>query len=431
MQPEAIPAPQAISNGAATAAPAKPTASTPMIPTPEPQVGGGSADTMVMPDGSALIDNGLWDGMPMPACCAICGGGSGCPPDWYVEEGARLLGRSRVRDIPLSFSVLGTLASHAFDPVMANRAASPDVSLAYATTFGHYFARDTLNRDHFVEFSFWGLNNWKDSATVNGQQRLQVNTSGTTFDTIGGLVTPFVDTATLFTDFVPDGFNGADTQSIYYSSYTNNFEINGRFSPRNREDRLVLHSNGKWRRECQPGEYISYLYGLRFLQLHETFRFHSESRVDHFISNTLVDSQTYTGDYDTVSHNNLLGLQFGADLTFRQCRWTWGVRAKAGPYINFSDTTSDISGGTPFAPEFVRHVSASRHEASFLGEVGFNATYKFRPNLMGRAGYDFMWVTGLALAPEQFQFADDPVNRINTNGLLFCHGVSLSLEWLW
>ena len=50
---------------------------------------------------------------------------------------------------------------------------------------------------------------------------------------------------------------------------------------------------------------------------------------------------------------------------------------------------------------------------------------------MGRAGYDFMWVTGLALAPEQLQLVLNPVNRINTNGLIFYQGVSLSLEWMW
>ena len=38
--------------------------------------------------------------------------------------------------------------------------------MAYAMTFGHYFARDTLNRDHFVEFSYWGLNRFQDEAAI-------------------------------------------------------------------------------------------------------------------------------------------------------------------------------------------------------------------------------------------------------------------------
>ena len=74
---------------------------------------------------------------------------------------------------------------------------------------------------------------------------------------------------------------------------------------------------------------------------------------------------------------------------------------------------------------------ANRYQAALIGEVGFQATYKFRPNLMGRAAYDFMWITGVALAPEQLQFAATPANSINTNGTIFSQGVSLGLEWMW
>ena len=131
----------------------------------------------------------------------------------------------------------------------------------------------------------------------------------------------------------------------------NNFEINGRISPRGREDQLVLHPDGKWRRECQPGRYISYLYGLRFMQIDETFRFHGQGVTDTYDSSgKLIDSVTNAGDYDVVTHNNLLGLQFGADMIFRECRWSWGIRAKVGPYVNFADQTSDIAAGQGQTP---------------------------------------------------------------------------------
>ena len=66
-----------------------------------------------------------------------------------------------------------------------------------------------------------------------------------------------------------------------------------------------------------------------------------------------------------------------------------------------------------------------------IGETGFFATYKFRPNLIGRASYDFMWVTGMVLAPEQLQFDPNTLIEINTNGTILYQGLSLSLEWLW
>jgi hypothetical protein len=430
--------------GAQNAPAAQESPNTP-APVPSPQASYGVSTAAsdaafgLPPDDSLLIDNGLWDGAPVGPCCAICGGGSGCPPDWYAEQGVRLLGRTRPRQQILGSEPLGTNSSGypVFidqlgdrNVVFTNRSAAPDVSLAYATTVGHYFARDKFNRDHFVEFSFWGLNGWKDQATVTALGTTLHKFAGNTTNTIvGSLYTPYYTGAGVFMK----GFDGADEQHTFYSSYNQNFEINGRFSPRNREDRLVLHPNGKWRRECQPGQYMSYLYGVRYMQVDETFNFHSTSRATPLLDDGTPDpahTTVYNADYDAVSHNHLLGLQVGADMMFRQCRWAWGVRSKVGALINFSDQQSNI-----VSPDLTRtgagQLSGAKHEASLIGEVGFTATYKFRPNLMGRAGYDFMWVTGLALAAEQLQFEPVPVNTINTNGTIFYHGISLGLEWMW
>lgn len=376
----------------------------------------------LMPNGGLLIDNGLWDGMPVGPCCAICGGGSGCPPNWYIEQGVRVLTRSKPRgtDISSDFDG-GTL-----QPVLNNRTAGPDISMAYATAFGHYFARDKLNRDHFVEFSYWGLNGWRDEATVSGT-RTSSEDGAETME-YGTLYSQYALVGTSL-----DGFDRADFQTTRYSSYNHNFELNGRISPRGRNDRLVLHPNGKWRRECQPGTYMSYLYGVRFMQIDETFQFHSEGTTLTYdtASGQLIDTKTYTGDYDVSTHNNLLGIQIGADMTFRKCRWSWGIRSKLTPCLNLSDQVSQIHADMATQPDFSRRLAETKHEAALLGEVGFTATYKFRPNLMGRASYDIIWVTGLALAPEQLQFNTNPVNQINTNGMICYQGLSLSLEWLW
>lgn len=351
-----------------------------------------------MAEGMSMIDNALWDGAMLGPCCANCGGGNACPPDWYTEQGVRILTRSRPRDLVIGSKFDG----RELTPILTSRSAAPDVAAAYSMKLGHYFARDRLNRDHFVEFSFWGVNGWKDTSARRGD---------------GNLYSEFA-----VQGFFLDGFDAAYLQSIYYASYTNNFELNGRFTPRGQPDRLVLLPNGKWQRQCQPGVFMSYLYGLRFFQENETFRFHSES-----ISNDI----TNTGDYDIVTHNNLLGFQFGADMTFRKCRWHWGIRAKLSPCINFSDHQSTLNSGPANAPTVSLRGAAAKHEASLIGETGFFASYKFRPNLIGRASYDFMWVTGMALAPEQLQFTTFRLNHVNNNGTILYHGITLSMEWLW
>lgn len=439
--PEPTPAPQpAAEVQPTTPAPSTTAVQPAAIPAPGPNVQAAVPAPTAAPDAiyempqdnSMLIDNGLWDGAPVGSCCAICGGGSGCPPDWYTEQGVRLLGRTRPREVILGSEPIGSIqGTPLFEAQLTNRMAAPDMSAAYAMTVGHYFARDKFNRDHFVEFSFWGLNGWKDEADATAKTTMLHKLPGHDTNTqFGSLVSPYFSTssATIFMR----GFDGANDMHTFSSSYNQNFEINGRFTPRGREDRLVLHPNGKWRRECQPGQYISYLYGIRYMQVDETFNFHSHSIAQPLDAggNPVGDPTPYDADYDIVTHNNLLGLQVGADMMFRNCRWAWGVRSKVGAFVNFSDQVSSI-----VSPDLTRtgdgELSAAKHEASFIGEVGFTATYKFRPNLMGRAGYDFMWVTGLALAPEQFQFVPSPVNKINTNGSIFYHGISLGLEWMW
>jgi len=141
------------------------------------------------------------------------------------------------------------------------------------------------------------------------------------------------------------------------------------------------------------------------------------------------------GNYNVVTHNNLLGLQIGADMTFRKCRWEWGIESKIGPYLNYANQQSQINAARyssgALQDTVDQRLVANRYEASLIGEVGFQASYKFRPNLVGRAAYDFMWVTGLALAPEQVQFVADPTDRVNVNGAIFSQGISLGLEWKW
>ena len=126
-------------------------------------------------DTSFLIDNGLWEGADVGACCSICGGGSCAPPDWYTQQGVRILNRSRPRGIDIGNDLVGatfdpTLQTDLFNQVLNTRSVWPDISVAYDMTIGHYFARDTFNRDNFVEFTYWGFNDWQDEAQLNGHR---------------------------------------------------------------------------------------------------------------------------------------------------------------------------------------------------------------------------------------------------------------------
>ena len=449
----------------------------------------GQAESCVTSE-SVFLDGGTCGACSAGPCCAVCGGGSCCPDDWYLQQDVRMLARGRSRRTLLG----GEFASEYFglyngaftliqvtpddpdtedqdeseytiidlDPplrdVLNTRLLTPDVSAGYGATVGHYLGRDTDNRDHFVEFTYWGMNSWLESAKVNGVLRpyydnavIYNNEEAT--EIVNGQLLPLINEyrGSLRSPFthvhdgaVGDGlftaddkslsvaFNNVEEHSISYWSRLDNFELNARLRPRGRRDRLVLHPNGKWRRECQPGDYLSYLFGLRLVSIDERFDFLSRGGLYDANRQLIYDK---SGSYVVRTHNDMFGLQIGGDYMHRNCRWAWGVRAKAGPFINFSDQAShvatDAGGDLEATPQLNIRRYAKKDDAALLAEFGFVGTYNIRPNVMLRGAYDFMWVTGLALAPEQLQFETDPPARVNDNGRIFFHGLSLGLEMTW
>lgn len=354
-------------------------------------------------------------------CCAVCGGGSCCPDLWYITQEVRILGRSRPSQKTLAFTTELTETGFALVSQLDNRSTGFEPAAGYRGTIGRYLGRDADNRDQFVEFTFWGLNEWSGSDSVTGD-RLNFGTEEEPVFA-GDLFSPF--------DSDIGGFNRADSHSISGSSDINNYEFNLRLVPRGRGDRLVLHPTGRWRRECQPGWYCSWLVGLRVMSVNEDFRWHAEGVVDN--DGVLGD---VSGDYQIATSNDLFGFQIGADWTYRKCKWTYGVRGRGAPFVNFSEFSSRVftnaADADPFVEEDLNYVrSKSQDHVAVAVELGFFTTYKIRPNLSLRASYDMLWVAGLSLAPEQFQFHPDPPNEFHADGNVFYQGLSLGMEWTW
>jgi len=359
-------------------------------------------------------------------CCAVCGAGS-CPPSaWYWRNDIRVLAASKVRNQTLTTEFLGfdaTTGEQIFGSRLGTKSVDFDVAAGFATTIGRYLGRDSENRDQFLEFSYWGMNHWEVGRQVTGERIDTVDPAdGITPVVIGSLFSPFDDEI--------GGFNRADAHAIYYDLEVHNWEINARFVPRSGPDRLVLHPSGRWRRECTPGDYFSFLVGLRVMSLYEGFRWSSSGAVTvGGVPNAI------SGDYLVLTHNDLFGAQIGAEYTARRCKWHYGVRVKAGPYVNFADQRSRAvtsSAGDPFATEDLHFArSKRRDDAALIGEFGFFSSYKIKPNVIVHAAYDFMWVLGLARAPEQVLFQADPPVDLNTNGHTYFHGLTLGLEWCW
>ena len=70
---------------------------------------------------------------------------------------------------------------------------------------------------------------------------------------------------------------------------------------------------------------------------------------------------------------------------------------------------------------------------AFLGELTLSAAYQLNETWGLRAGYNLMWISGVALAPDQLDFSFTPTSgsQLSNSGSLFIHGASLGLEARW
>jgi hypothetical protein len=362
------------------------------------------------PDAPAMASEGIavspWGGEP-PA--AVWSSGewfrSGI---WYTNGDFMVIRRSRPREQLL----IGIDVTNP-DNLFFNYGASAGVEPGMRVTLGRFIGRDWENRDHSFEVTFLGINEYSTGQGIRAQQEQ-------------GLI--------LLLDQKQGGINGADVWISNYSSRFHSIEADLRLRHRPDKDRLVMAPDGTWTRQYTSSYVPSLILGLRYLNLDEDYSFHSRSLAE------AITEAEFRGDYGIEARNNLAGIQIGGDFINQRERWYWGVRGKLGGYVNFAEQFTvaqfnDIRAPGPDAPGdpsidiAPRVEEASKASQAIFGEVGIMAAYHFTPNFSARASYDFMWLGGVALAPDQFTFTETA--RLAVDGVIFYQGLSLGLEIVW
>ncbi len=139
--------------------------------------------------------------------------------------------------------------------------------------------------------------------------------------------------------------------------------------------------------------------------------------------------ERYTAFSDTVNFesrttNSLYGFQVGADVKLLDnSSWHINGLCKLGVYGNAIDQQSSLD---VIATALDQHGS----QVAFMGEIGLSVAYDFGRHFSARAFYQAVWLSGVALAPEQIggtNFNTDTVS-INSNGSLFYQGGGIGLE---
>jgi hypothetical protein len=79
-----------------------------------------------------------------------------------------------------------------------------------------------------------------------------------------------------------------------------------------------------------------------------------------------------------------------------------------------------------------RALQDSDNTFAFATSLGFRLAVKLTDNLRMHTGYDFVYIDGLALAPEQVrQIGPGGTFKIDHSGDALIHGTRLGLELIW
>jgi hypothetical protein len=164
---------------------------------------------------------------------------------------------------------------------------------------------------------------------------------------------------------------------------------------------------------------FTFLAGFRMVELNEHYSA-SGMGVGELATYNAVATDTF---------NHLYGLQIGADIEVYNMGGPLRINTlcKAGVFGNTAyQNYLRVNGGVVDAA-----YEANRDQASFLGEAGVVATYALTKRLAFRASAEAMWLTGVALAPEQIGAVNLRTDTAvaNTSGSVFYYGGGLGLEY--
>jgi hypothetical protein len=256
-----------------------------------------------------------------------------------------------------------------------------------------------------LEASWKGSYSWSDSVTVR--------------DAASSLWSPFSNFGNPDElegeDYTPEGFVGLDLNSeatIGFSSTLNDVELNVR-------RRLRIKRMGALKeRRYAMGE-ASFLVGLRYMNIDERFHYATESAV-----------AATTLDIDT--DNDMFGVQLGylAQILVQDRGWI-DVDIKGA--VLFNEAGQSTAFYNDLDPVTNVAFGADEQRTAFLGDLSVTYNYQIAPSFTFRAGYNGMFLTGVALAVDNFnsdldQLENGPAQVVHDGDVIY-HGPQIGFVW--
>lgn len=259
-----------------------------------------------------------------------------------------------------------------------------------------------LDSETRIETSYFGLNEWYRGGSLQTD-----NTNEPVFS-------PYLQYGIL-----PAGAGSAG-QSYPINSHVHNVEVN-------------------LKRFLTAWNYLelSSLVGFRYFNLNEAMT------LSQSFTTPPADAPAATGEQTrSLVNNHLLGLQLGGEILEDLGPLQLGAQLTAGAFANIASAKIN-NFQTTSGPN--ANIFSTRDDAanvSALVQLGLTAEYMLFENVALRGGYDFIFITGLAFAPDQYASAfTQGVNGIAANGFrpvdidqgsfAFYHGPSVTLVIFW
>lgn len=241
------------------------------------------------------------------------------------------------------------------------------------------------------ELGYWGV--WGQSASAFAAATLPDYIQ--MVDPLGGLMTIDGETAT-----------------VKYNSLINSAEAN------------VFSTATEWRDHSGAWLTVDWLAGFRYVGVEES---------SSIVMNCCVDDVTAIPvRYGVRTRNNGFGAQLGNRTRWTWANWAFEGWAKAGLLGNAEEQIQEpLIDYTGFVQRPA--LSSTGGQVSFIGDINTSLVYRLTDVWGIRVGYNLIWIDGLALAPNQYDFslADGAGTNLVSGGGIFMHGANLGLEARW
>jgi len=218
------------------------------------------------------------------------------------------------------------------------------------------------------------------------------------------------------------GFNTGEAAGADYQSAINSIEANAVF---HRVDGgFDRSSRYPWQRCVGYDEgSLDWLVGFRWAELEETARL-----------GVLPEGFAVPNVYTVDSSSNLFAAQTGVRGRMAFERWAlegWMKVGLAATDLSQSQSMTDVLTGVPYrSPR-----SSDTTGMGMIADLNLSAVWRLNEIWGVRVGYNLFWLTGVALAPDQWDFsaATGPAagTAISGAGSVFFNGASAGVEARW